>query len=304
MGELAGALIQGGAEVAQGVGNAIFAKRQANIELEKNKELANFQYSKDLEMWNKGNEYNSPKEQMARLRAAGLNPNLVYGSGTVGNATGALPKYQAPRADFSRVPNPINIPQMGLILGQFLDLEKTRANTEQIKEQINLQKQQGLMNKLEMDIKGTALQQSKELFPHQRDAIIQKNKIDLARINMELEKWDIDKGLKGQILENLKADGKIKNGEVDRNWLKDEMMRIGIAESNQRIINSMIDANIKRFDESLAKMGIDPDANIKDKAIMAILEKLGLTVNKEGRIEGFNIEKFKQYYHNSMTFGQ
>lgn len=35
--------------------------------------------------WNKQNEYNHPSAQMERLREAGLNPNLVYGSG---NATG------------------------------------------------------------------------------------------------------------------------------------------------------------------------------------------------------------------------
>lgn len=40
--------------------------------------------------WDLANQYNSPKEQMARLKAAGLNPNLVYGSGNVtGNTTSA-----------------------------------------------------------------------------------------------------------------------------------------------------------------------------------------------------------------------
>lgn len=41
------------------------------------------------------NKYNSPTEQMARYRSAGLNPNLIYGSGTTsaGNAS-SLPSYQ------------------------------------------------------------------------------------------------------------------------------------------------------------------------------------------------------------------
>lgn len=41
------------------------------------------------------NQYNSPTEQMARYRSAGLNPNLIYGSGTTsaGNAS-SLPSYQ------------------------------------------------------------------------------------------------------------------------------------------------------------------------------------------------------------------
>lgn len=39
-----------------------------------------------LEFWNMQNEYNSPVAQMARFKAAGLNPNLIYGQGNSGNA--------------------------------------------------------------------------------------------------------------------------------------------------------------------------------------------------------------------------
>lgn len=42
--------------------------------------------------WNMQNEYNSPEQQMARLKAAGLNPHLVYGNGA--DAT----SNQAPRS--------------------------------------------------------------------------------------------------------------------------------------------------------------------------------------------------------------
>ena len=45
--------------------------------------------------WEKQNEYNAPEAQMARYRAAGLNPNLIYSSGSAsaGNAA-SLPPYQ------------------------------------------------------------------------------------------------------------------------------------------------------------------------------------------------------------------
>ena len=38
-------------------------------------------------MWRMQNEYNTPANQMQRFREAGLNPNLIYGQGTSGNAT-------------------------------------------------------------------------------------------------------------------------------------------------------------------------------------------------------------------------
>lgn len=46
--------------------------------------------AKAMQSWQLANDYNHPIQQMQRLKAAGLNPNLVYGSGSVaGNTTSA-----------------------------------------------------------------------------------------------------------------------------------------------------------------------------------------------------------------------
>lgn len=44
-----------------------------------------FGESRSEKAWKKQAHYNSPAEQMKRLKLAGLNPNLVYGSGQVAN---------------------------------------------------------------------------------------------------------------------------------------------------------------------------------------------------------------------------
>jgi hypothetical protein len=59
-----------------------------------NKKLAKYSFDRNKEMWRLQNEYNAPKQQMSRLQEAGLNPNLMYGKGTVGNAQ-TMPQYQA-----------------------------------------------------------------------------------------------------------------------------------------------------------------------------------------------------------------
>lgn len=41
--------------------------------------------------WTMANDYNHPVAQMERLKAAGLNPNLVYGSGSVTGNTASAP---------------------------------------------------------------------------------------------------------------------------------------------------------------------------------------------------------------------
>lgn len=102
----AGGLISGAAQARQ-------QRRNIRSQLAADRELAEYQYGKDLEMWHRQNLYNSPSQQMARLREAGLNPRLVYGSQTVtGNTSAQMPRFQSVKSDFSsRRPaiDPLNI---------------------------------------------------------------------------------------------------------------------------------------------------------------------------------------------------
>ncbi len=54
--------------------------------------------AQNIKFWNMQNAYNTPSAQMQRFKDAGLNPNLIYGKGTPGNAeqiTGAkAPDYE------------------------------------------------------------------------------------------------------------------------------------------------------------------------------------------------------------------
>lgn len=95
----------------------------------KNMKLAKYQYSKELEMWNRQNEYNAPAAQMSRLEAAGLNKNLVYGQGSVvGNTSSQLPQFQAPEYKMeSPLPSAIGA------LSSFVDLEAKKANIDAVK---------------------------------------------------------------------------------------------------------------------------------------------------------------------------
>lgn len=79
---------------------------------EYNLNMANLAYERDLDMWNRQNAYNSPKEQVQRLIDAGLNPNLMYGSGSAaaGNASSA-PSFNAPQSAINRYNGDFGISQ-------------------------------------------------------------------------------------------------------------------------------------------------------------------------------------------------
>jgi len=64
------------------------------------------------------NEYNSPKNQMARYQEAGLNPNLVYGQGTPGNQ-----------------PSPTEVPFTGVTASALQAYNQTRMVSAQVSAQ-------------------------------------------------------------------------------------------------------------------------------------------------------------------------
>lgn len=97
-----------------------------------------------LKLWQMNNEYNHPSEQMARLRKAGLNPNLMYGQGTVGNsATPAKAPNEEPQR-FEALES--------LLQGQ--NIKQMEAQTDNLRAQNTLLTQQKLLNVLEARSRG------------------------------------------------------------------------------------------------------------------------------------------------------
>lgn len=98
--------------------------------------------------WDRVNAYNSPAAQMQRFRDAGLNPNLIYGRGSAGDA-GAVgsPEAVAPSLDTTKGKSaPVDV--MGNLLAQAdLKIKAAQANnlnvqTDVIREEANLKRVQ------------------------------------------------------------------------------------------------------------------------------------------------------------------
>lgn len=97
-------------------------------------------YERAIENRDYMNNYNSPKAQQSRLKAAGLNPNLMYGQGTVGEQKTA-PQYEPTKARTSRKSiDPIDIATIA-------QAKKTEAEAEGITLE-NKFKQQTLGNRV------------------------------------------------------------------------------------------------------------------------------------------------------------
>lgn len=101
-------------------------------------------FAKNLEMWHLQNAYNTPIAQMQRLKDAGLNPNLMYSQGTVGNA-GAVGAYPTV--------NNSDMTTDGLLA--FQNMANLDAQHELLAQQIELAKMQTMQKGIEVAFEPT-----------------------------------------------------------------------------------------------------------------------------------------------------
>lgn len=89
-------LITGGLGVAGNIASTLINNHH-------NEQLIKEQNQLNLQQWNRENLYNSPSEQMKRLKAAGLNPNLMYGNGAGSLLSAPSPETQAAHTDAPQI---------------------------------------------------------------------------------------------------------------------------------------------------------------------------------------------------------
>lgn len=126
-------------------------QNEANLQYQQNefahnKEESELAYQRALEQWNMENEYNTPTSQVARLKEAGLNPNLAYGTGATASTAAASPqyapaKYNAPTAQRAQA-----IPEGKVDFGQAIQVASQvalqRANVDNLNAQVDLTRQE------------------------------------------------------------------------------------------------------------------------------------------------------------------
>lgn len=198
-----GSAIQG---IGQTISSAIDAKTQrqnTDKTIQANKAMAEYQYSKDLEMWNRGNTYNAPSAQMERLKQAGLNPNLVYGNGAQASSAGQLPKYNAPTVDYNYKPPIDAAAAAGGISGGIMAYQDMKIKQAQI-DNLRAQRLAILAGTANKEWQGKILENREMMSRSDRDYYpdLIFNKLEKARLGNELLRSGIPYQLQGLQLKN------------------------------------------------------------------------------------------------------
>lgn len=230
-------IVSSAAGTGNSIGSAITSSWNQKKTNEFNREMAEYAWEQERDMWNKQNEYNSPQAQMQRLIEAGLNPNLIYGSSAnTGNAT-TIPKYQRPQLKAGAT-----FPNLDNAILNLVGVEKISAETDLTKQAIK-EKQIENQNKAIMtDILGSRAK---------------KLGID-TEIADELKSYNITKGKAESTRVTLL-------NEVTQQVAKNETQRNALIRAQEAYINEQI--TDQQFDNQLHNIGLTKN----DSKIMRML---------------------------------
>lgn len=291
-----------------GARKQLAAQREEN---QRNREynlmLARTQNQWNVEQWQRENDYNSPSAQMARYRAAGLNPDLIYGQQ---NLSAASPELTAGAPGESQDMSPVSQgyrsfgeATKGMIESQLLQaqIENIKADTNQKNSQTtgqnldNILKQRTLPNEIQLSgLKVIGAQAMNDLTVSQREEIVQnieeskqrveESKAGIEMIRAEIDKLDFDKqqDAKRLVLEQLRTDASIRNLNADT--------RKKIAEAN--MTEQQYWEAIDTY--TLRKFGLIADNEIKDKTVESMVKDMELVDSQLARNE-FDLGYDKKY---------
>lgn len=282
---------------SQSINNAGNAIATASIN-KKTRKFAKEQYERQrqdaLADWTRQNEYNSPQSQMARLREAGLNPNLVYGKGADNTS-------QAIRSTDSKSWNP-SAPEMRMNASQSLmlsaDLAMKQAQTDNLKVQNTVLDQETLLKKAQTlatlknaDISEFDLGMKVSL----RDTNLDFRKGELRKLNADIDyTLDQNERAAAQNAQSLqKGVQEILNLRLSRAKTDQEILHI-----KQMIKVLEKDERLKQLDIELKEKGIQPNDNIFFRIIGRILADPTILDKLDQKLDKVTRDKLLQGWGN------
>lgn len=269
----------GAALTGQGI-NAVAQGAQNKKSRRFSREMYGRQRADALEDWNMQNEYNSPAAQMERLKAAGLNPNLVYGHGADAQSQGTIRSSGVPAAEF-------NAPRFdtGDIMSSYFDSKIKQAQYDNLRTQNTVAEQEALLKAAQI-IQTTAstgktrADQASVEFDTMLKNQIKEISVEAARANLNKTLADTQYTLDQN--ERAQAQSASSLQEAAERILRSRAERSKIP-LEKKLIERQIEAlkndwRLKQLDINLKEKGIQPHDNIFLRMLGQLLDK-GVDLN-------------------------
>lgn len=257
-------LIGAGAALAGQVISATSQNRANRKGREFAEKMYNTQRQDALADWTMQNEYNHPSSQMARLREAGLNPNLVYGNGAKVDA-GPVRSSSAP----AWKPEPVQFDTGAIANTGISSYYDTQIKQAQID---NLRTQNTAI------IAGILL---KEAQLGKTEADVEKTKADTRMTEYQLEyQADIRPLLVKQLVENIERTSASTTAMTDENQRRTLMSPLSLEKQWQEI--ETIKLQRARTQQEIQEIRNRSALLVKE----GLLKDFEIALNKDGLVKG------------------
>lgn len=227
------------------------------------------QRADNLSDWHMQNQYNSPAEQMKRLKAAGLNPHLVYGNG-------ADAQMGAPIKSSDLKETQISVPSFdpGSILGSYNQAKMTQAQVDNIESLMETQKdQRALLKAQELN---TLMSTKTAGLDYETKSELQKYQLEAARIGNAKMEADLTNTLIKNHIDSFTANfmertqkERIETVTAD---LLQKNLGINLTKEQMKIIQQ--DQALKDIEIGIRRKGGNPNDPAYQKYIVGILVAL------------------------------
>lgn len=218
------------------------------------------QRNDSLADWNMQNAYNSPEEQMNRLRQAGINPNWYFGKGAESTAQ-SIRASTAPTGNQTAPRNEPGIISSGI--EQYYRLNNIQANTDNLAQNVALSKEEALVKQATVAKMGieTArnkfdLDQAAEL----KDMVIRQAKLNNAKTEVDIEQGQQNVHKTGTEILALMQ-------QIEQNF---QMNPKQLELIQAQIQNAQLDGRLKAAEEQLKAKGV----NSNDPAYIRMLMQM------------------------------
>lgn len=206
-----------GLGVVDTVANVLMTERQNRLNREENER----NYQRNVDFWQMQNDYNHPAAQMERLREAGLNPNLIYGTPDIAGNNANAP--ESSKTHYER-PNDIDMLGMAMNAQQFAkesDLYDLKIEEQELENEAK--RLDNIRRGNENSVFWTKFKQNYRKVESEIGLVDVKKLTELSLQELNDAKTQFQKFVQSAeeqklpiILENLKKDGKIKDQEYER----------------------------------------------------------------------------------------
>lgn len=201
-----------------------------------NQQNAAIAYQRQIDFYNMQNDYNSPVNQIARLRSAGINPNLAYANGALNNVGASTPSVsQAETASAPAGSASVSPGSLGTIGSNFVQMYQMGEQNKAIKAQVDKIQKEG--QKLDFDNRirsmtwldeAQSLQHSyraKHTLEDLADEVLEQARIATKKARVDLS-YDSDTLQDRKTLVNIQKDQGTINNELNRCALRVQQARM------------------------------------------------------------------------------